>query len=770
LKSRGKLLTVDTFPYIWNAPNINWWSDWVGKVDNIHSMGYEDLYEGGTDWQKYSYQQNAGITAGYPANSVLMGMPDYVDPWGVSSGRGTDALAHIQEVHYDLPDGPTGIAVWDLQLRGSSWQNSDTWCEIAALKMASGGGGGTDTTTWVLTPYLNPNWLPDYKVASMTATSNLSGTVEYYFDCVEAPDGGSWNGCEDSGWQSGSTFDDWLMEEGNIYHYRVKSRNSLSNETDWTAEAAITVGTVNTPPTADFSFTTSDLTADFTDGSSDSDGTISSWSWNFGDGGTSTSQNPSHTYAAADTYTVSLTVTDNDGATNSISKSVTVTAPPDTEAPSITAPANVSVEATGVTTPVNLGSATATDNVDPNPAVTNNAPEAFPVGETMVTWTATDASGNSASTTQTVTVTDTTAPTITAPADISVESSGATAVDLGTPTVSDLTDPNPTVTNNAPALFPLGTTEVIWTVTDTLGNSATATQTVIMTAPLVIHVGDLDATASGNNRWTATVTVTVHNTSDAAVEGVTVSGTWSDGASGSCVTDGDGRCSTARITKDASLTFTVYSLSLSNGDEDTYYAGANHDPDGDSDGTSITINKDGGTGDTTPPTITLLGENPVTITVGSTYDDAGATAYDNVDGDLTANIQTVSIVDTDGVGTYTVVYNVSDNAGNIADQVVRTVTVTDPGAPAAPAAPTLSVSVSGYDVTLNWTDTCLSEDCNYFLVRASKAEGRSNFYEISHGGQSVTITESGGTYYYKVKAISGGIASDYSNVITIRLR
>ena len=405
--------------------------------------------------------------------------------------------------------------------------------------------------------------------------------------------------------------------------------------------------------------------------------------------------------------------------------------------------------------------------MDPNPTVTNNAPAAFPVGETMVTWTATDASGNSASTTQTVTVTDTTAPTITAPADVSVKSSESTAVDLGTPTVSDLTDPNPTVTNNAPALFPLGTTEVIWTVTDTLGNSATATQTVIMTAPLVIHVGDLDATASGNKRWTATVTVTVHDSLYAEVAGVTVSGTWSDGSIGSCVTDDFGQCSTARITKELSLTFTVDSLS--NG-EDTYDAGANHDPDGDSDGTSITINKDGGTGDTTPPTITLLGENPVTITVGSTYDDAGATAYDNVDGDLTANIQTVSIVDTYGVGTYTVAYNVSDNAGNIADQVVRTVTVTDPGAPAAPAAPTLSVSVSGYDVTLNWTDTCLSEDCNYFLVRASKAEGRSNFYGISHDGQSVTITESGGTYYYKVKAISGGIASDYSNVITIRLR
>ena len=80
----------------------------------------------------------------------------------------------------------------------------------------------------------------------------------------------------------------------------------------------------NVAPTANFSSTTSGLTATFTDSSTDTDGTIASRSWNFGDGTTSTATNPSKTYSAAGTYSVSLTVTDNGGATNTVTKSVTV--------------------------------------------------------------------------------------------------------------------------------------------------------------------------------------------------------------------------------------------------------------------------------------------------------------------------------------------------------------------------------------------------------------------------------------------------------------
>lgn len=80
----------------------------------------------------------------------------------------------------------------------------------------------------------------------------------------------------------------------------------------------------NVAPTANFTFTTSGLSATFTDSSSDSDGSIASRSWNFGDGTTSTATNPSKTWSAAGTYNVSLTVTDNGGLTNTRTQSVTV--------------------------------------------------------------------------------------------------------------------------------------------------------------------------------------------------------------------------------------------------------------------------------------------------------------------------------------------------------------------------------------------------------------------------------------------------------------
>jgi PKD repeat protein len=84
-------------------------------------------------------------------------------------------------------------------------------------------------------------------------------------------------------------------------------------------------------PVANFTFTTSNLTANFLDTSTDVGGTIGAWSWNFGETGsgsnTSTAQSPSHTYAAAGTYTVSLTITDSvSSAQNTKTQQVTVTA------------------------------------------------------------------------------------------------------------------------------------------------------------------------------------------------------------------------------------------------------------------------------------------------------------------------------------------------------------------------------------------------------------------------------------------------------------
>lgn len=86
----------------------------------------------------------------------------------------------------------------------------------------------------------------------------------------------------------------------------------------------------NEAPTADFSVSCFSLDCEFTDESTDPDGTIASWSWEFGDGAVSAVQNPpSHHYTAtALTFiTAKLTVTDNAGATSSKSLQFTV-APP----------------------------------------------------------------------------------------------------------------------------------------------------------------------------------------------------------------------------------------------------------------------------------------------------------------------------------------------------------------------------------------------------------------------------------------------------------
>lgn len=85
--------------------------------------------------------------------------------------------------------------------------------------------------------------------------------------------------------------------------------------------------------------------------------------------------------------------------------------------------------------------------------------------------------------------------------------------------------------------------------------------------------------------------------------------------------------------------------------------------------------------DTTKPVITLLGSPTVSVNFNASYSDAGATASDNVDGDITGSIVTNNPVNTAAIGTYTVTYNVTDAHGNTATQVSRSVQVVDVTAP-----------------------------------------------------------------------------------------
>jgi hypothetical protein len=130
---------------------------------------------------------------------------------------------------------------------------------------------------------------------------------------------------------------------------------------------------------------------------------------------------------------------------------------------------------------------------------------------------------------------------------------------------------------------------------DAANDEATATVAVMEPGALTaVHVGDLDgSTASNGGTWSADVWVAVHGDDHAALPGATVTGVWNPGGQvASCVTEGpvgSAGCtvSVAGIRKrDKQVSFTVTSVSMP---AVPYDAAANHDPDGDSDGTSITV-------------------------------------------------------------------------------------------------------------------------------------------------------------------------------------
>ena len=81
--------------------------------------------------------------------------------------------------------------------------------------------------------------------------------------------------------------------------------------------------------------------------------------------------------------------------------------------------------------------------------------------------------------------------------------------------------------------------------------------------------------------------------------------------------------------------------------------------------------------DTTPPVISLQGNAEITLFVGEPFTDSGATAHDELDGDITDRIEVTDLVNTSAPGVYEVRYNVKDSAGNEATEAVRTVEVQD---------------------------------------------------------------------------------------------
>lgn len=107
-----------------------------------------------------------------------------------------------------------------------------------------------------------------------------------------------------------------------------------------------------------------------------------------------------------------------------------------------------------------------------------------------------------------------------------------------------------------------------------------------------LHVGDLDAlTINLGARWGTRVTATVHNSAESPLEGATVTLDFNNQLTRTCTTNASGVCSVRLLfIPDSISALTVTVTDVSRGGF-TYDPGANHDPDGDSDGTVIIVNQ-----------------------------------------------------------------------------------------------------------------------------------------------------------------------------------
>lgn len=346
------------------------------------------------------------------------------------------------------------------------------------------------------------------------------------------------------------------------------------------------------------------------------------------------------------TYIVTYNVTDSNGkAADGISRTVNVA---DTTKPVITllGPSIITLEAKSTYTE---HGAVATDNYDKSCSVTiSGTLDMDVVGDYTLTYSAVDANNNAAANvTRTIRVRDTIRPVITL---IKPEGSASTAITLevhtaytewGATAVDGYDGMSVNVTINASNLNKdvLGTYTVSYTATDARTNTATVYRTVHVvdtTKPVITLLGS------------AIVTLEVHtNYTDA---GATAEDNYDGNLTNSVFVVNP-------VISDVVGTYTVtYTLSDANGNKAT---------------ATRTVN----IVDTTKPVITINGSSVLTIPINTAYTDAGATASDNYDGDITNKIASTGTVDTTKVGTYNIAYGVTDAHDNIAVTKTRTVYV-----------------------------------------------------------------------------------------------
>lgn len=123
LRAKNKRLTVDTFAYVWHAPNQTWWPELFPLVDGVNSMGYEEIGAGAESWRAFAAQE---VASGANVDKLMLGMPSYKDEW-----RGRPALDHLRWLR---ERGRAGLSLWDSKLEAPAWRTREAWALVSEIR------------------------------------------------------------------------------------------------------------------------------------------------------------------------------------------------------------------------------------------------------------------------------------------------------------------------------------------------------------------------------------------------------------------------------------------------------------------------------------------------------------------------------------------------------------------------------------------------------------------------------------------------------------
>lgn len=373
--------------------------------------------------------------------------------------------------------------------------------------------------------------------------------------------------------------------------------------------------------------------------------------------------------------------------------------------------------------------ATAIDNLDGDMTnkivVTSNVNTAIP-GSYTVTYSVTDSAGNEMSAFRTIIVIDNVAPNITfnpIGSETYIKNSKpiinvVDASDINTDSLRYLWTMSTTQPAASEFLSPFTNNQSVDTPADMSGSyylwamasDAVSNQTIARSdafnldneSPVIAISGNQNVTINKNSVY-SDAGATVSDNVDAIV-GVTSSGTVNPSVIGTYII--------------------TYNASDSAGN------------------TAIPVTRTVNVIDVLSPVITILGSNPATVNVNTVYSDAGSTALDDADGDVTSDIVITGNVNSSSVGTYTVTYTVSDSSGNVAVST-RTVNVIDT------TAPTVVTALAG---TMLFNDPTFATTTNSTQIYNNSANGNVAVTRVAISGAPV-----GSGYGLEIKTT--GVAS-----------